>query len=75
MSGWDAGEGVALTDAYKAGWAFTEAELADAPREVREAAARHMADEQSRVPVNTPRDFALSGGLAYLQQRHEGNQA
>lgn len=61
--------------AYRAGYAFAETELAGASREVREAAARHMADERARLPLDGPEYQALSGGLAYLQHRHEGNGA
>lgn len=56
---------------YIAGWEYAEQALGDQPREVREAAARHMGDEQIKLPVWTDAYMALSGGLAYLTKRHE----
>lgn len=62
------------TPAYKAGWEFAEQHLGHESREVREAAARAMDAEMRGMPTNTPQSLALSGGRAYLTQRHESNQ-
>ena len=71
---WSPGAMTHAHPAYRAGWEYAKAELADAPQHVREAAARHMDGELAAAPVNTPQSYALMGGLAYLQQRHERNQ-
>jgi len=71
---WSPGGMIRASAAYQRGWAYAEAELANESREVREAAARNMARAQSAERRGSEPYQALSGGLAYLTERHEGDR-
>ena len=62
-------------DKFRAGYEFARRELDDEPQAIREATAREFTKQLNRIPIASEQARVIQGALAFLTDRHEGNQS